>query len=243
MDEAHHLLEARREDIGGILPETMPATIYITVHPDAMAHAALRGVEYVLALGPAARDTVATFCKALGEPVPEGMPTPADDEVLFWSRASGRAPFTVKAHKPAHALHRHKRKYAEGELDVDRSFFFRGREGKLNLRAQNLMLFVQLAQGLDADTWQFHRAAGDYSRWFRDVIKDDALADEAAAVEANPRPRCRRQPRGHPGHGRAPLHGIVGSAPKLAREPRPPRRPLKTRAIAVRVPGRGACRA
>ncbi len=186
VDEAHHLLEARRDDIGGVLPEAMPATIYITVHPDAMAAAALRTVEYVLALGPAATGTLATFCEALDAPLPEGMPTPADDEVLFWSRASGRPPFTVKAVKPKQARHRHKRKYAEGELDVDRSFFFRGREGKLNLRAQNLMLFVQLAQGLDADTWQFHREAGDYSRWFRDVIKDAALADEAAAVERDP---------------------------------------------------------
>ena len=55
--------------------------------------------------------------------------------------------------------------------------------GKLNLRAHNLMLFVQIGEGVDEDTWQFHRNANDYSKWFRSVIKDDELAAEAEAVE------------------------------------------------------------
>jgi hypothetical protein len=54
----------------------------------------------------------------------------------------------------------------------------------LNLRAQNLELFVQIADGVDDDTWRYHLEQGDVSRWFRDVIKDDALADEAAAIES-----------------------------------------------------------
>jgi len=80
---------------------------------------------------------------------------------------------------------RHKRKYALGELGEDRSFYFRGPRGQLNLRAQNLMLFVQLAEGVDDDTWSFHLRHGDYSRWFRDGIKDEALAEEAAQIEKN----------------------------------------------------------
>jgi len=185
VDEAHHLLESRRSDVPGILPESIPATIYITVHPDAMAASALAGVEYVLALGPAAGKTIERFCATIGIPVPERLPVPAADEVLFWSRSSGRAPFPVKVVKPKQARDRHKRKYAEGELDPDRSFYFRGRDGKLNLRAQNLMIFVQLAQGLDEDTWRFHREGGHYSQWFRDVIKDPELAAEAAGAEGD----------------------------------------------------------
>ena len=185
VDEAHHLLEARRHDISGILPESMPGTIYVTVHPDAMAPGALRAVEYVLALGPAATKTIETYCATIGEPAPETMPVPAEDEVLLWARSSGGPPITVRAMEPKQVRHRHKRKYAAGELDADRSFYFRGREGKLNLRAQNLMIFVQLAQGLDAETWQFHREGGHYSRWFRDVIKDPELAAEAAAIEGD----------------------------------------------------------
>jgi hypothetical protein len=78
---------------------------------------------------------------------------------------------------------RHSRKYAEGNLGADRSFHFRGPAGKLNLRAQNLVLFLQLADGVDDETWEFHLRRGDYSLWFRDAIKDPALAEEAATVE------------------------------------------------------------
>lgn len=73
---------------------------------------------------------------------------------------------------------------AEGEVCVNRSFYFRGPEGKLNLRAQNLILFMQLAEGVDEGTWMYHLRRGDYSRWFRKVIKDKALAAKAAGVES-----------------------------------------------------------
>jgi hypothetical protein len=71
----------------------------------------------------------------------------------------------------------------DGELGPDRSFYFRGRDDRLNLRAQNLSLFTQIAAGLDDETWLFHLRRGDYSRWFHEAIKDDDLARAAAAVE------------------------------------------------------------
>ena len=51
---------------------------------------------------------------------------------------------------------RHVRKYAEGELAPDRSFYFRGPDGTLNLRAQNLIVFNQMADGIDDGTWLHH---------------------------------------------------------------------------------------
>src|SRR6202000_639641 len=84
---------------------------------------------------------------------------------------------------PRHHHLRHQRKYARGDMGEDKSFYFRGPQGALNLRAQNLALFVQIAGGVDDGTWEHHLKQGDYSRWFRDAIKDDALADDAAAVE------------------------------------------------------------
>jgi hypothetical protein len=74
-------------------------------------------------------------------------------------------------------------KYAAGDLGEDKSFYFRGPDGRLHLRAQNLTLFLQLADGVDEATWMHHLRRGDYSRWFRDAIKDEALALEAADVE------------------------------------------------------------
>ena len=68
---------------------------------------------------------------------------------------------------------RHARKYAEGDLGEDKSFYFREPHDALNLRAQNLSVFLQLAQGVDEQTWLHHLKNSDYSRWFRDAIKDD----------------------------------------------------------------------
>jgi hypothetical protein len=84
---------------------------------------------------------------------------------------------------PSAEQRRHTRKYAVGQLPPERSFYFRGPEGKLNLRAQNLLQFLEMAAGVDDDTWTFHFRRADYSRWFRDVIKDGELATAAAAVE------------------------------------------------------------
>jgi hypothetical protein len=46
-------------------------------------------------------------------------------------------------------------------------------------------MFLQIAEGIDDATWLHHLRAGDYSRWFRDDIKDEDLADEIAAVESD----------------------------------------------------------
>ena len=47
------------------------------------------------------------------------------------------------------------------------------------------MTFLQLAEGVDDETWLYHLRRGDYSRWFCTCIKDESLADEAAGVEEN----------------------------------------------------------
>jgi len=70
----------------------------------------------------------------------------------------------------------------EGELGKDKSFYFRGPEGKLNLRAQNLRIFIQLAEGVDDATWLHHLHQGDYAHWFRTIIQDTSLAEEASEI-------------------------------------------------------------
>ncbi len=77
---------------------------------------------------------------------------------------------------------RHRRKYAEGDLRWH-SFYFRGQDGQHNLKAQNLLVFCQLAQGIDEESWLFHLRRGDYSRWFRGAIKDEYLANETERIE------------------------------------------------------------
>jgi hypothetical protein len=70
-----------------------------------------------------------------------------------------------------------------GELPPDQSFYFKGPEGKLNLRAQNLNTFIQLAEGVDDDTWFYHLRQRDYSQWIRENIKDSDLVAEVSEIE------------------------------------------------------------
>jgi hypothetical protein len=188
VDEAHHLLPASWEPATLALPQRLDRLLLVTVHPREVSPAVLAWVDTVVAVGPTPAETLRELCGALGERPPEiPEPSRAPDEVLVWSRPSGRPPFPVRP-VPSQSEHRrHIRKYAEGELPPDRSFYFRGPEGKLNLRAQNLILFLQLAEGVDDSTWTHHLRRGDYSRWFRDGIKDPALAEEAERVEAQGR--------------------------------------------------------
>jgi hypothetical protein len=46
-----------------------------------------------------------------------------------------------------------------------------------------LILFAQIADGVDDQTWAHYLMAGDYSNWFRDIIKDQDLSNVAAAIE------------------------------------------------------------
>lgn len=185
IDEAHHLLPANRADFPVVLPDALPAVVLITVHPEAVSTAVLETVGTLIAVGEHADAVVRAFCAAAGCAAPSSVPVPGPDEIVVHDVRRGAAPRVVKAAAPRQAHRRHTRKYAEGRLGEDRSFYFRGPDGRLNLRAHNLMLFVELAEGVDDETWEHHRRAGDYSAWFREAIKDEALASEAAAIELN----------------------------------------------------------
>jgi hypothetical protein len=52
-----------------------------------------------------------------------------------------------------------------------------------NLKAQNLEVFAQIAEGISESTWMFQLRRSDYSRWFRDAIRDSYLADQAERIE------------------------------------------------------------
>lgn len=82
-------------------------------------------------------------------------------------------------------LRRHGGRPAGGDLGMELSFIFRSPEGGLSLRARNLVFFARLAEAVDDQTWDHHLHRGDYSRWFREVIRDDALAAVAEQLESD----------------------------------------------------------
>lgn len=184
VDEAHHLLPTSWKPVSSTLPLELDRMMFITVHPNQVAAGVLAPVETVVAVGDSPGTTLGQFCEALRIEPPAMLPgNPPAGQVTVWLRSSGEPPFRVRVVPSRAERRRHSRKYAEGELPPERSFYFRGSEGKLNLRAQNLFLFLQLAEGVDDATWLHHLQQGDYSRWFREKIKDEALAAEAARVE------------------------------------------------------------
>nr|WP_210336437.1 HAD family hydrolase [Rhodomicrobium vannielii] len=182
IDEAHHLLPLRREGLERVLPNDLRAAILITVHPEAVAVEILNSVRTVFALGEGA-GVISGFSRAIGATPPASFPAfDPEEEVLAYTVRDGRVT-PVIPDRPKRMQKRHSRKYAEGQLGEDRSFFFRGPDNALNLRAQNLMIFLQMADGVDDRTWEFHRQGAHYSEWFRTAIKDKGLAEEAAAIE------------------------------------------------------------
>ncbi|ESY74879.1 HAD-IIB family hydrolase [Mesorhizobium sp. M0051] len=183
IDEAHHLLPKRRDDTRAVLSLELPGTILITVHPEAISTDALRLVTAIIALGPKAKDVVKVFCKVTGIEPPKEISSPKGERVLFWRPQKRKKFAMVKVIEPRQSLKRHSRKYAEGQLDEAGSFYFHGPDDAMNLRAHNLMIFAQMAEGIDDKTWEFHLRAGDYSKWFRQQIRDKDLARETAEAE------------------------------------------------------------
>jgi len=184
IDETHHLLPPSRDPASLTLAQDTYGMMMITLLPDHIAPAVLSIVDLLIAIGEAPERTIRAFCEAVGQRPPALTPTTLETgEALAWWRRAGAEPVRIRS-VPSRGEHRrHHRKYAEGELAPDISFYFRGPEGKLNLRAQNLILFLQLAEGVDDETWLYHLRRGEYSDWFRQVIKDEGLAAEAARIE------------------------------------------------------------
>ncbi|HWO17557.1 MAG TPA: HAD-IIB family hydrolase [Kofleriaceae bacterium] len=184
IDEAHHLLPTGWEHAAD-LPPRPHGTIYVTVHPERVAPVALAAINTVIIVGEAPGRTLGELCALRGLPAPEhpdlsGRLPPG--QALCW-RVGEREAFVVQV-EPTKSEHaRHSRKYMEGNLGRDRAFYFRGAEGKLNLKAHNLQLFLLMADGVDDETWTFHLHRGHYSAWLREQVKDGELADLADHIE------------------------------------------------------------
>jgi len=189
IDEAHHLLPTTWSPASSAIPHELGGMILITVHPEHVSPALLALVDVVIATGMAARETLGEFTKAAQIAAPRELPeaTPEPGEALVWCawRQPGEPLTLVQTRRAKAERRRHKRNYAQGELSPEQSFYFRGPEGKLNLRAQNLMTFLQVGEGVDEETWLYHARRGDYSRWFETMIKDEELAASAREIERN----------------------------------------------------------
>jgi hydroxymethylpyrimidine pyrophosphatase-like HAD family hydrolase len=184
LDEAHHLLPRDRPDGALAVPQGFKGVLMVTVHPEHVSPAILATVDVAVILGKSPSQTLGGFATARAITPPD---VPAEDlpsgTALAWRPDSpDRGWLRFQGIVPRGERRRHRRKYADGELGPDRSFYFRGPKGELNLRAQNLRMFLQLADGVDEATWRHHLENGDITHWFRETIKDPGLADAVAAL-------------------------------------------------------------
>lgn len=181
IDEAHHMMPADLP--AGSLTCAPIDSIVITTLPHSLHPDSLHATDLVVATS---GDVIADFCRVTGVTPPKLQSPTTVDEALVWFRRSEREPTLFRPTLASSPRLRHRRKYAEGELPSDRSFYFRGAEAKLNLRAHNLRRFVDLADGVDEDTWIYHLRRCDYSRWVREALRDPELANQIEAVERAP---------------------------------------------------------
>jgi hydroxymethylpyrimidine pyrophosphatase-like HAD family hydrolase len=186
VDEAHHLLPATLDSASLTIPKELSSFALVTVHPDQVARAILSSINGIIAIGPQPGEVIAQFSAGSGKDLHRTkLPDepPESGEVIVWLFSESSQPVKVIVEPAKAELRRHRRKYAAGELGEDKSFYFRGPEKKLNLRAHNMNMFAQLAKGVDEETWAHHLRNADYSRWLRDSVKDTAIAEEVANIE------------------------------------------------------------
>lgn len=184
VDEAHHVMPSSWQPTDTAMPEHLEGVLVVSVSPGLLSKSLLRTVDTIVMLGDQPRQMLREFTQAhqLG-PVEPPLEKIAAGDALLWSRATQAPPLLLKLEPSKIEHRRHVRKYAEGQLPEDRSFFFRGPQGKLKLRAPNLITFMELGDGVDDDTWLFHLQRHEVSQWLRESIKDDELADQVAAIE------------------------------------------------------------
>jgi hypothetical protein len=185
IDEAHHVLPSKWQASDALLPAQLANLVLVTIHPDHVSPAILGLVDTLIVVGREPQATLEAFARGRGE-APIRVAEHEEDGAPAWFVRIGEPPVRFRVAEPTSERRRHQRKYAEGQLGEDKSFYFRGPEGRLNLRAQNLELFSQIADGIDDETWRYHLRRHDISRWFHQAIKDESLAAEASTIEAQP---------------------------------------------------------
>lgn len=182
LDEAHHLMPAEPNESFFNFTDDFKNFFAITTKPELVNKAFFKYVNLFIAMGEETAQAMQSFAQIKGTQIDELENTALQQgEVIVW-REGNSTPFMVRNAIPNQLLQRHKRKYATGDMGPD-SFYFKGPEGKLNLKAQNLMTFVQMAEGVDEETWLHHLTQKDYSRWFREFVNDEELALRTEKIE------------------------------------------------------------
>jgi hydroxymethylpyrimidine pyrophosphatase-like HAD family hydrolase/GTPase SAR1 family protein len=168
MDEAHHMVPKEHEESFFNFPADFHNFLVITTKPDLICHSFLKRINIAMTIGELPDQAMSSFADLTGRniAIPENVVFNIG-EILVWQKGGNDARL-FKSDMPIQFLFRHKRKYATGDM-AENSFIFKGPDHKLNLKANNLLTFIQMAE--------------DYSKWFRNSVKDEGLARLAEKIE------------------------------------------------------------
>jgi hydroxymethylpyrimidine pyrophosphatase-like HAD family hydrolase len=185
IDEAHEVLPFAAPGGSRVELAAATGTILVTAYPHAVSRDVLRQVGVVVALGADAAAALAALAATIGVAPPKVLVEPGPEEALYWRPRADEPPVCVRIAGPLQVHRRHRGKYAIGDVGTVHSFYFRGPHKTMNLPAHNLYRFLEIAAEVDDRVWEHHLKAGDYSAWFRHVIRDEDLASEVEGVETD----------------------------------------------------------
>ncbi len=110
---------------------------------------------------------------------------PPDGAVLMPSRddpVREPRPFRASLRQTQHVRHRHK--YMDAPIQAGHEFRFTFADGTVGSVARSLQELVDVLGSVATERIAAHIRRGDLSRWIREILRDDVLANAVAGMEA-----------------------------------------------------------
>lgn len=180
VDEAHYMLPHCAVWPSGFLADM--GAIIVALDFDQVCPAVLEGVNILVTLGSTARELVEQFARHINRQCPEFPErSPGPEYACLWDLHHDKEVVLLNQLRPAQKHHRHSGKYVAGDVGAWHAFRF----SALGLSASNLTEFLSLSTRLEDASLRDYLNAGDFSKWFRQVIRDDVLANKTHQVETD----------------------------------------------------------
>ena len=136
----------------------------------------------LVTFGSTARQLVEQFAKRISHSWPAFPERPSGlEHVCLWNVRKGEQVLLLDQVQPDQKHHRHSGKYVSGNVGAWHAFHF----PTLGKSAANLTEFLSLSMQLSDVALGEHMKAGDFSSWFRHVIRDDVLANKTRLIETD----------------------------------------------------------
>ena len=180
VDEAHYMLPHCASWAPGFLGNM--GAIIVALNFDQVCPALLEEVDVLVTLGSTARELVEQFAKRIQHSGP-AFPgrSPGLEHGCLWNIREGEQVVLLDQVQPDQKHHRHSGKYVSGNVGAWHAFHFPA----LGKSAANLTEFLSLSIQLPDVALCEHLKAGDFSNWFRHVIRDDVLANKTRLIETD----------------------------------------------------------